>query len=65
MPGQCWRREHPRAGDAPTNSAFAALPRGTLKSLLKPAAKGELASILTYHVVPGALKSSQIQPGAV
>ncbi len=50
---------------APTNSAFAALPKGTLKSLLKPANKGELVSILTYHVVPGALKSSQIQPGAV
>ena len=50
---------------APTNSAFAALPKGTLKSLLKPANKAELASILTYHVVPGALKSSQIQPGAV
>jgi uncharacterized surface protein with fasciclin (FAS1) repeats len=50
---------------APTNSAFAALPKGTLKKLLEPANKGELASILTYHVVPGALKSSQIQPGAV
>ena len=50
---------------APTNRAFAALPKGTLKTLLKPANKAELASILTYHVVPGALKSSQIQPGPV
>jgi len=50
---------------APTNRAFAALPKGTLKTLLEPANKGELASILTYHVVPGALKSSEIQPGAV
>jgi len=50
---------------APTNRAFAALPKSTLKSLLEPANKGELASILTYHVVPGALKASEIQPGAV
>ena len=50
---------------APTNRAFAALPKGTLKTLLEPANKGELASILTYHVVPGALKASQIQPGMV
>jgi uncharacterized surface protein with fasciclin (FAS1) repeats len=50
---------------APTNRAFAALPKGTLKTLLKPANKGELASILTYHVVPGALKASQVSPGSV
>ena len=50
---------------APTNRAFAALPKSTLKSLLEPANKGELASILTFHVVPGALKASAIQPGAV
>ncbi len=50
---------------APTNKAFAALPKGTLKTLLKPANKAELASILTYHVVPGALKASEISPGAV
>ena len=50
---------------APTNRAFAALPKGTLKTLLKPANKAELAGILTYHVVPGALMSSQITPGAV
>ncbi len=50
---------------APTNRAFAALPKGTLKKLLEPANKGELVGILTYHVVPGTLKSSQIQPGTV
>jgi uncharacterized surface protein with fasciclin (FAS1) repeats len=50
---------------APTNRAFAALPKGTLKTLLEPANKNELASILTYHVVPGALQASQIQPGSV
>jgi uncharacterized surface protein with fasciclin (FAS1) repeats len=50
---------------APTNRAFAALPKGTLRTLVKPANKGELASILTYHVVPGALKASEISPGPV
>ena len=50
---------------APTNHAFAALPKGTLRTLLKPANKGELAGILTYHVVPGALKASEISPGPV
>lgn len=38
---------------APTNEAFAALPAGTVQTLLKPANKGELTKILTYHVVPG------------
>lgn len=38
---------------APTDEAFAALPEGTLESLLKPANKERLQAILTYHVVPG------------
>lgn len=38
---------------APTDAAFAKLPAGTLDSLLKPESKEKLASILTYHVVPG------------
>ena len=38
---------------APTNEAFAALPPGTVQTLLKPESKGELTKILTYHVVPG------------
>lgn len=38
---------------APTNEAFAALPAGTVQTLLQPANKGELTKILTYHVVPG------------
>src|SRR5437868_3618679 len=37
---------------APTNEAFAALPTGTVDTLLKPENKGKLAAILTYHVVP-------------
>ena len=38
---------------APTNDAFAALPAGTVESLLKPENKDKLVSILTYHVVAG------------
>ena len=43
---------------APTNAAFAALPAGTVDTLLKPENKGTLDKILTYHVVPGRLDSS-------
>jgi uncharacterized surface protein with fasciclin (FAS1) repeats len=38
---------------APTNAAFAALPAGTVDTLLKPENKGTLTQVLTYHVVPG------------
>src|SRR5579885_661911 len=38
---------------APTNEAFAALPPGTVDSLLKPEKKDQLVKVLTYHVVPG------------
>ncbi len=38
---------------APPNEAFAALPAGTVQTLLQPENKGELTKILTYHVVPG------------
>jgi uncharacterized surface protein with fasciclin (FAS1) repeats len=40
---------------APTNAAFAKLPMGTVESLLKPAMKGTLTAVLTYHVVAGKL----------
>ncbi|NOT25755.1 MAG: fasciclin domain-containing protein [Acidobacteria bacterium] len=36
-----------------TNAAFAALPAGTVDTLLKPENKALLTKILTYHVVPG------------
>ena len=36
---------------APTNAAFAALPAGTVETLLKPENKAKLVKILTYHVV--------------
>jgi uncharacterized surface protein with fasciclin (FAS1) repeats len=45
---------------APTDAAFAALPAGTLENLLRPENREQLASILTYHVVPGETMSSQL-----
>ena len=45
---------------APTNEAFAALPPGTVETLLKPENKATLDKILTYHVVPGRLDSKTI-----
>lgn len=40
---------------APTNEAFAALPKGTVPTLLEPQNKPTLTKVLTYHVVPGRL----------
>merc|ERR1712113_796277 len=45
---------------APTNEAFGALPAGTLDSLLKPENKAELVDILTYHVVPAKVLSTDL-----
>ena len=45
---------------APTDAAFAALPAGTVENLLLPENRDTLASILTYHVVPGSVTSDQI-----
>ena len=45
---------------APTDAAFAALPAGTVESLLLPENKDTLVSILTYHVVPGAVTSDAL-----
>lgn len=47
---------------APTDDAFAALPDGTVETLLKPENKDKLAAILTYHVLPRELASNQL-PG--
>ena len=45
---------------APTNDAFAALPEGTVETLLKPENKDQLVKVLTYHVVPGSVTSDQL-----
>ena len=44
---------------APTDEAFAKLPAGTVESLLKPENKAKLTAVLTYHVVPGNVASTQ------
>ncbi|MBS1717169.1 MAG: fasciclin domain-containing protein [Armatimonadetes bacterium] len=46
---------------APVNSAFSALPEGTVENLLKPENKGTLTKILTYHVVAGRLDSMELR----
>jgi uncharacterized surface protein with fasciclin (FAS1) repeats len=45
---------------APTDEAFAKLPASTLEDLLKPENKAKLQRILTYHVVPGRVMSSEV-----
>jgi uncharacterized surface protein with fasciclin (FAS1) repeats len=48
---------------APTDAAFAKIPKADLDALLKDKAK--LTSVLTYHVVPGKVMAKDVQPGAV
>lgn len=48
---------------APTNAAFNALPAGTVDNLLKPENKAVLTGILTYHVVSGAMRSTDLKDG--
>ena len=45
---------------APTNAAFAKLPKGTVDTLLKPENIETLKKILTYHVVPGTLSAADL-----
>ncbi|MFO0836348.1 MAG: fasciclin domain-containing protein [Phycisphaerales bacterium] len=45
---------------APTDEAFAKLPKGTLDELLKPENKAKLTAILTYHVVPGSVLAADV-----
>jgi uncharacterized surface protein with fasciclin (FAS1) repeats len=45
---------------APTNEAFAKLPKGTVEDLLKPENKEKLVAILTYHVVPGKVMAADV-----
>ena len=45
---------------APTDAAFAKLPKGTVETLLKPENKKALVEILTYHVVPGKLEAADV-----
>jgi uncharacterized surface protein with fasciclin (FAS1) repeats len=45
---------------APTDAAFAALPSGTVATLLEPQNKAKLVAILTYHVLPGRILAKDI-----
>ena len=45
---------------APTNAAFAKLPKGTVESLLKPENKEKLVAILTLHVVAGKVMAADV-----
>ncbi|MEL6978330.1 MAG: fasciclin domain-containing protein [Pseudomonadota bacterium] len=54
------KSEGPFTVFAPTDDAFAALPEGTVETLLKPENKDQLVAVLTYHVVSGAVMSGDI-----
>ncbi len=45
---------------APTNAAFGKLPAGTVETLVQPANKGTLTSILTYHVIAGKFTATDV-----
>ena len=45
---------------APTEAAFAKLPKGTVAELVKPENKDKLVAILTYHVVPGKVMAKDV-----
>jgi uncharacterized surface protein with fasciclin (FAS1) repeats len=57
------KSEGPFTVFAPTDSAFAKLPTGTVETLMKPENKAKLTTILTYHVVAGRYKTSDITDG--
>jgi len=63
--GETLSGEGPFTVFAPTNAAFAALPEGTLDTLLLPKNKEQLAGILTYHVVPGEIMAADVKSGEV
>lgn len=45
---------------APTDTAFAKLPDGTVATLLKPENKGQLTNVLVYHAVQGSVTSADL-----
>jgi uncharacterized surface protein with fasciclin (FAS1) repeats len=57
--------EGPYTVFAPTDEAFAALPEGTLDTLLLPQNQDQLAAILTYHVVPAEVMAEDVTSGDV
>ncbi|MGB3406151.1 MAG: fasciclin domain-containing protein [Jannaschia sp.] len=57
------KSEGPFTVFAPTDEAFAALPEGTVETLLMPENQDDLANILLYHVVPGKVMSTDLSDG--
>lgn len=57
---QTLKEEGPFTVFAPTNSAFEALPKGTVEKLLKPESKDVLSNLLTYHVIAGNFQATDI-----
>ena len=49
---------------APSDEAFSKLPGGTVENLLKPENMDQLVAVLTYHVVPGKVLSTDIMMGS-
>jgi uncharacterized surface protein with fasciclin (FAS1) repeats len=49
---------------APTNAAFAKLPKGTVETLLRPEMREKLVAVLTYHVVAGRLSAKDMMDAA-
>ena len=49
---------------APTNAAFAKLPKGTVETLLRPQMKEKLVAVLTYHVVAGRISARDMMDAA-
>ncbi len=50
---------------APTDQAFSVVPAALRQKLLQPQNRKTLTRILSYHVVPGELSSSQLNSGAI
>jgi uncharacterized surface protein with fasciclin (FAS1) repeats len=46
---------------APTDEAFAKLPKGTVEDLLKPQNKPKLVAVLTYHVLAGKVMAASVK----
>jgi len=63
--GDALAGEGPLTVFAPTDDAFAALPEGTLDTLLEPENQEQLAAILTYHVVPAEVMAADVTSGEV
>ncbi|MBV9067005.1 MAG: fasciclin domain-containing protein, partial [Methylobacteriaceae bacterium] len=49
---------------APTNAAFGKLPKSAVASLMEPQNRGQLSSVLTYHVVPGRMTAADLMRAA-